>query len=428
MWMNKRHHIMDRRFRTSEKKFSEVHCLVASENGSSAVTEKHRAMMADLEGARLISQNRHSYSSIDRVCDSDIEESKLSQPTPNKGYNRLLTILFGQIIALLSASTNAASFTLEYGMKLGDFPMFMMFPAYVILSLNLWSRPTIKDESPHGIPLTSIRLRTPWWYYVCLSALDLLPNYLTLVSLNHTSLTSATLLGSLTVPSTMLVCGLVLGKKYRLANYVGVILCLSGGAQTLLIDINHSSHPISASSHPHSYYGDLLAASAAILYGIADAASEFWSKHVDRKEYLGMIGLHGAVVSFVIFLLFERNAVLDTFEDSRNFFPALGLMLWYIPSLVSFYVFATLFLVSSDAALLTLSLQSSNLWAILFSIVAFGESPPLLFCVSVVLVVAGVTVYELLGNAAQDTTSESNIDNTSPTTALSKDSFCDEAS
>lgn len=375
--------------------------MAASENGSSAVTEKHQAMMADFEDARLISQNRQSYSSIDRGCDSDIEESKLSQPTP-KGYNRLLTILFGQMIALLSASTNAASFTLEYGMKLGNFPMFMMFPAYVILSLNLWSRPTINDNSAHGIPLTSIRLRTPWWHYVCLSVLDLLPNYLTLVSLNHTSLTSATLLGSLTVPSTMLVCGLVLAKKYRLANYIGVILCLSGGALTLLTDTNHSSHHISASSHPHSYYGDLLAASAAILYGIADAAGEFWTKHVNRKEYLGMIGLHGAVVSFVLFLLFERNAVLGIFEDSRTFFSALGLMFWYIPSLVSFYVFATFFLVSSDAALLNLSLQSSNLWAILFSIAAFGESPPLLFCVSVVLVVAGVTVYELLGNAAQE--------------------------
>lgn len=366
--------------------------------------------MALAEGAWLVDENQPSYSTVDGAHDSSLDDSNQSRSL-SKGSRKLRTILFGQLIALLAASTNAASFTIEYGMKLGSFPLFMMFPAYFILSLNLWSRPEIKDESAHCIPCTSTRLRTPWWYYVCLSSLDLLPNYLALLSLNHTSLTSATLLGSLTVPSTMVVCTLVLAKKYRSAHYIGVLMCLSGGALTLWTDMNHSRNQLSAASHPHSYYGDVLATIAAILYGFADAAGEFWTKHVDRKEYLGMIGLHGAVVTFVLSVLLERDAVFSIFEDSRTVFATVGLLCWYIPSLIAFYVLASLFLVSSDAALLTLSLQSSNLWAIMFSIAAFGESPPLLFSLSVVLVVAGVTVYELLGNAANDGDSESTMEN-----------------
>eukprot|EP00980_Cylindrotheca_fusiformis_P010790 scaffold2442_cov146-Cylindrotheca_fusiformis.AAC.5 len=355
--------------------------------------------MASLEGRRFTDYDQPRYSSTDCVCDFQNEGSNQSQSLCIR-YNRPLTILFGQLIAFLASSTNAASFTLEYGMELGNMPMFIMFPVYAVLSLNLLNRPAFKDESFHHIPLSSIRLRTPWWYYICLSALDLLPNYLTLLSLNHTSLTSTTLLGSLTVPSTMVVCGLFLGKKYRFAHYVGVVLCLSGGALTLWTDMTHSSNQFLAGSlHPHSYYGDVLATLAAVLYGVADAAGEFWTKRIDRREYLGMIGLHGALVTLFLFLAFERDSVLAVFQDSKTFFAALGLVLWYIPSLVAFYVCTSFFLASSDAALLTLSLQSSNLWAILFAIAAFGESPALLFCISVALVAAGVTVYELLGNA-----------------------------
>jgi hypothetical protein len=70
-------------------------------------------------------------------------------------------------------------------------------------------------------------------------------------------------------------------------------------------------------------------------------------------------------------------------------------------------------MVSSDATLLNLSLQSSNLWAILFSVAAFRESPSLLFYIAVIFVVAGVFVYEILGNASQDPNSKSILGNTS---------------
>ena len=110
----------------------------------------------------------------------------------------------------------------------------------------------------------------------------------------------------------------------------------------------------------------------------------------------------GSILTLILFPILEQDAVYDFFTDKSTFLPALGVVVVYVPLLVTYYTSATLFLVSSDATLLNLSLQSSNLWAILFSVVAFCESPSLLFYFAVVLVVAGVFVYELLGNECQN--------------------------
>ena len=288
------------------------------------------------------------------------------------------------------------------------FPIFLMFHAYVILSLHLlYNRPSLEDEASHRVPFTSIRLRTPWWYYLCLSVLDVGPNYLTLMSLKHTSLTSATLLGSLTIPSTMLVCRFLLAKEYKPQHFLGVVLCMAGGILTIWSDLDHANDQTVSSSHPHSYYGDTLAVVAALIYGVSDAAGEFWTKHVDRKEYLGMLGLFGSIFTLILFPLLERDSVYELFVDGSTFLPAMGVILVYVPLLVTYYVSATLFMVSSDATLMNLSLQSSNVWAILFSLAAFRESPPLIFYIAVIFVVAGVFVYELLGNASQDPNSKS---------------------
>jgi solute carrier family 35 protein F1/2 len=368
------------------------------------------SVIQDAEIAPLIQAQNYRINEEVRCRDDNVwRDLERRRETSTSSYrrNKWVALLFGQFIALVATSQNAASFTLEYGMG-KFFPMFLMFNTYVILSLHvLCNRPSSDEEAPHRIPFTSIRLRTPWWYYLCLSILDVAPNYLTLLSLKHTSLTSATLLGSLTVPSTMLVCGFLLAKVYKPQHYFGVILCMTGGLLTIWTDLDHRNDPSSTSqSHPHSYYGDMLAVVAALIYGVGDAAGEFWSKHVDRKEYLGMIGLFGSIFCLVIVPIWERDAVYELFEDSSTILPALGVMLLYIPLLVTYYVSATLFLVSSDATLLNLSLQSSNLWAILFSVVAFRESPPLLFYVAVVFVVAGVFVYELLGNSCPHRTSK----------------------
>jgi solute carrier family 35 protein F1/2 len=145
----------------------------------------------------------------------------------------------------------------------------------------------------------------------------------------------------------------------------------------------------------------MLAVAAALAYGLSDAVGEYWVKHIDRVEYLGMLGLFGALLTSIMFPLLEWEAILGLFTQTDSFLAALGVLCWYIVSLVMFYISCTFFFVSSDATLLILSLQSSNLWAILFSVAVFQESPPPAFYLAIVLVVGGVFVYELCGTIPQ---------------------------
>lgn len=338
---------------------------------------------------------------------------------PIQSRNKCMALIFGQSIALVATSMNASSYVLEYGMH-RVFPMFLLFNSYMILTLHLLvglssSRIKNKEHSPlaistytkesetgaprYRLPLTSLKLRTPWYYYLCLSCLDIGPNYLTLLAMNKTSFTSATLLGSLTVPSTMIFCRLLLGKEYRRMHYVGVILCMIGGSITVFTDKVAISSSGDENSHPHSYGGDILAVLASLGYGVGDACAEFWSKHVDREEYLGMIGLFGAISTLMASFVYERNAVLEVFtSDNETMLQTLGAIVCYVVSLVTYYVFESLFLMKSDATLLNLSLQSSNFWAILFSMIVFKEGPNLHFYVSIFMGISGVFVYELHGN------------------------------
>ena len=149
--------------------------------------------------------------------------------------------LFGQFIAFLASFQNVISYELASRMGLAA-PMFLMCPAYLILSMtHLFAGPP-RDEGdrPYRIPLTSINIRVPFSYYVGLSILDVFPNYMILVALRHTSLTSVTLLGSLTVPSTMLACSLLLGQRFQIKHYFGVVCCVGGGMVAVLGDANRA--------------------------------------------------------------------------------------------------------------------------------------------------------------------------------------------
>mmetsp|Transcript_74039 Transcript_74039/g.150319 ORF Transcript_74039/g.150319 Transcript_74039/m.150319 type:complete len:418 (+) Transcript_74039:194-1447(+) len=380
---------------------------------------------SDCVDAQQQNECPHSYRHIQEDTKSknffEVFESRREENGSVQPRNKWMALMFGQLVALVATSMNATSYALEYGMH-RIFPMFLLFNSYVILSLYLLkiycsskkNKNRLSSVAVHGIqsegdtrcyrfPLTSLELRTPWYYYLCLSFLDIGPNYLTLLAMNRTSFTSATLLGSLTIPSTMLFCRLLLGKEYRRMHYVGVILCMLGGTITILTDKDDISSSSGKISHPDSYGGDVLAVLASLGYGVGDACAEFWSKHVSREEYLGMIGVFGALYTLMASFLCERQAVLEVLaSDNEQIIQTAGMILLYIASLVGYYILESLFLMKSDATLLNLSLQTSNFWAILFSIIAFREAPDLQFYISIATVISGVLIYELCGN--DDTT------------------------
>ena len=232
-----------------------------------------------------------------------------------------------------------------------------------------------------------------------MSLLDVFPNWLTLISFRYTSLTSTTLLGSLTVPSTMFFSRHILSKIFRPHHYIGVLLCIIGGSLTIYMDsfVNDDDDSTTPTLHSHSYIGDLLAIIAGVIYGLGDSIAEYCVKHIDRHEYLGMLGLFGALLTGATFPWIEHKSFNDLMGTStEEKLQVVAVLLCYVLSVFLYYETEAMFLIASDATLLNLSMQSVNLWAVLFSITAYQDSvPPLLFFVALVLVVIGVFVYEM---------------------------------
>ena len=311
-----------------------------------------------------------------------------NRPNPMR-RNQWLALVFGQAIALFASSMNASSFTLNYHYGIRTF-LFQMVWVYLILSVHMFFK--TNEPSNYYLPGTYFYLRVPWWVYLALSFLDVLPNFMTLLSFNFTSLTSTTLLSSLTIPSTMFFSKHILGRVFKLHHVFGVVLCMVGGSLAVWTDLEQGNS--SSTRTDHSYIGDLLAVMAALMYCLGDTVAEYSIKHVDRQEYLGMIGLFGFILTVIAVPILERGAVYEMMECSSHLHVA-GIMVWYIASVVLYYVAEAKFLVTSDATLLNLSMQTTSVYAMLFAMISYGEYPQETFFVAVAFVVTGVIFYEL---------------------------------
>ena len=227
-----------------------------------------------------------------------------------------------------------------------------------------------------------------------MSIIDVVPNFFILFSYGYTSLTSTTILGSLTVPTTMLFSRLILKKIFHPHHYVGVLLCVLGGVMTIYTD---STNGDSSQTGKSEAFGDLLAVVAALMYGLGDAVAEYTVKNLDRFEYLGMLGLFGAIITGLTFPFVELKSLEGVFtKPTNNTGQVVAIYLWYILSVLLYYVLEARFLMSSDATMLNLSMQSVNIWAAVFSMTRYhGKGVSSLFWVALLLVFSGVFVYEI---------------------------------
>merc|ERR1712024_48797 len=112
--------------------------------------------------------------------------------------------------------------------------------------------------------------------------------------------------------------------------------------------------------------GDILAIISALIFGFDDTLAEYSIKHSNTNEYLGMLGIFGFIFSIGESILFERDQIVYLFQEmvQSQSIPmhALQVWIWYMVTLVYFYVAASFFLKSADATLLSISLLTSNMW------------------------------------------------------------------
>jgi solute carrier family 35 protein F1/2 len=374
-------------------------------------------------------------------------------------------LFFGQAISLALASVNAASTTIENRCGL-IIPFFQTGIMYLLLSTHLiyprchpekikkkiyneqgdiddreglswnqeanletkrarWTVPKNEAVSCNDIeleqfilPFTNLYIHVPWWQYFIVAFLDVQANNLTMVAFQFTSLASTTLLGSLTIPSVMLASRILLSRVFSWKHFLGGVLCIIGGTMTVWSDSlsggTQKNNDEDNNSHSISYIGDGLAITGALLYGLNDTFAELFIKKVDRVEYLVMLGLFGALVSFIQGFIFNMDGIAKLFGTDMTLqekIVALLLLVWFVVALLYYYVAASHFMATYDATVLTLSLQTAPIWAVVFSFMAEQVAPTSLFFVALVFVVLGVIVYEIESPASPKGKLSSSIHN-----------------
>lgn len=295
-----------------------------------------------------------------------------------------------------------------------------------------------------------IRLHSPWYFYALLAFLDVQANFFVVLSFRHTAVVNSTILTSLSILSVITTSKIILGRVFNKRHFAGALSCILGASCIVTLDSQFSNEPVLGDAHvdvdvdtlrhdmmntstePNSrLLGDAFAIAAALLFGLNDTLAEYSVQNSTPNEYLGMLGLFGFIFSLCQSLIFENRQVTefmgllishcqwffsgpiisdrdgdgadyeyeytynkDSIDMDIDLVSICSIWAGYIITFYIFYVSASHFLIVSDATMMSLSLQTVNVWTGLYSI--FFQKlvlSPLFFC-SVGLILFGVWLYE----------------------------------
>ena len=137
----------------------------------------------------------------------------------------------------------------------------------------------------------------------------------------------------------------------------------------------------------------------AILLGLDDVLSEMLIKNYGGlDELLFMKWLFGVGICLIQLVAFERADLSEFFVDRGDEPCDFDTRLWLLGGYTIFHFFDMFgevkFLSISEAALLNLSLLTSDLWATIFSVFAVGFVPSSYYFIACFLIVIGIVLYE----------------------------------
>lgn len=369
---------------------------------------------------------RSTGSSVAANTLSSIKEGILNTSSHSK------ILLFGQFISIVMASLWATQSTLFLLCSLSA-PSFSNFWVYLILSVNviplyrqgqrIRADNTLPDP-PYWILRGTLPLHLSPWRYLCVAFIGVEANYLMMLALRYTTLTSVALFDALAIPSAMVVSAALLKRKYRFAHLLGASICLLGMTINVITDFvsstmahNSSAETITMKTitddhsrddgsghYPNKILGDALAVAGGILYGLNDVLAEICVRNYGGvHEYLAILSLWGMVVTATQAIILEREAMVAFFHTgSCTVHVSILLLCAYAFCQVIRKTALAHFLLISEAALLNLSMLTSDLYTAIFSIFAQDILPRPFFFAGLSMVVSGIFMYEMAPSPVGD--------------------------
>ncbi|KAL7472548.1 hypothetical protein ACHAXS_012923 [Conticribra weissflogii] len=263
---------------------------------------------------------------------------------------------------------------------------------------NAMSFERLKSRQPRRFCWGLQTVHGPLLLYFFVGLVGVEAYYLIFVSFRYTSFTFIYLVMALAIPSALVFTKVLLGREYQFMHLLGGFVCVAGILINTLSDIKDNKIGNKEDVERH-IMGDMMAICGAILLGLEDVLSEMVIKHYGGvDELFFMKGFFGVGISLFQLLMFEREGVATLFRNIGNEPCELSTRLVFLGVYVIFQFMNVVgevqFLSISEAALLSLSLLTSDLWATIFSVVEEGILPSISYYASFLLIVAGIVLYE----------------------------------
>ncbi|XP_038882368.1 solute carrier family 35 member F1-like isoform X3 [Benincasa hispida] len=230
-------------------------------------------------------------------------------------------------------------------------------------------------------------MKAKWYYYILLGLVDVEANYLVVKAYQYTSITSVMLLDCWAIPCVLLFTWLFLKTKYRLRKIIGVVICVAGIVAVIFSDVHAGDR--AGGSNPIK--GDALVIAGATLYAVSNVSEEFLVKNAGRVELMAMLGLFGSIISGIQISIIERNELKSINWTAGAALPFVG----FSVAMFLFYSLVPVLLQINGAAMLNLSLLTSDMWAVVIRIFAYHEKVDWIYFVAFAAVVVGLVIYSV---------------------------------
>lgn len=229
--------------------------------------------------------------------------------------------------------------------------------------------------------------KVPLKNYLALAVLDVEANFLVVLAYRYTTVASVMLLDCFTIPSAMLLSKLFLGARYNRVHLAGVGVCLVGLGLTVVSDLLVNGPD---ERYPDAWKGDLCCLAGAFLYAASNVTEEFLVKsNAAKTELLGHLGALGFGLSAAQAALLEsgRWAGLPWTPAAVACFAG------FAATMFALYSCVTIFLGMADSALFNLSLLTSDVYAVIFTVFVSGKRLTPLYFVALATTSAGLLLY-----------------------------------
>jgi solute carrier family 35 protein F1/2 len=200
---------------------------------------------------------------------------------------------------------------------------------------------------------------------------------------------SAQLINFWAIVAVVIISFTVLGVRYRITQYAGILICVGGMGVLLASDHIHTGSNIADGTN--QLKGDLFALAGATFYGISNVFEEFLVSKRPLYEVIGQLAFWATPIMGVIAAIFDRDAIRTAVWS-----PVVGgYLTGYTLILSLFYTLAPIMFRLASAAFFNISLLTANFWGVIIGIQVFHQTVHWMYPIAFVLIVVGLAVYFL---------------------------------